>query len=453
MTWRSGLRRLPLLLVATAAMLLGAGCRKSLPPDTDVLREASRRPDVLVVVHSWTGRTAQVGRAFADMLGSGYVRFGDGPDSMAPTEAPSLDEAAEQIRLEGVKTLLLGFPVWELGASQPMQECVGTVRLEGITVVPFFTYYHGYEQERLDRFYRVLRERGAEVLPAMRFPVGTLFTEADILHRAQRALVARTDVWQGEEATPAAADCGPGEGHQGELCRVPAGPVWLGDGGPADALGAWLPPRLHPVDAFRIQAREVTVGEYRQCVADGECPEQDEDRSTCTQLNREENLPAVCIWVDAAEDYCRWAGLRLPTEAEWMRAGRGTALHRFPWGDAFPATELPLANLGEKAENALSAYGPVPSDMTWVGDGVPGLSKGCAMAPDVSPWGICDLAGNLSEWVTASPQGAEVEYRLKGGNWLDFEAAGIRLAASRTLPANARVDRGCYTCGFRCAGD
>jgi formylglycine-generating enzyme required for sulfatase activity len=125
----------------------------------------------------------------------------------------------------------------------------------------------------------------------------------------------------------------------------------------------------------------------------------------------QDNQPIIGVDYSDAAAYCQWAGGRLPTEAEWEFAARGTDGRRFPWGNASP-------------DPSRTVYGRV-------------YGKGGAAAPvgthpgDVSPFGLLDMAGNVLEWCSdwaapyqsgfeVSPTGASQGSSrvMRGGCWV-----------------------------------
>jgi len=439
------------------SVLLVVACCRSGPPSrlpSHVVRDGS----IVVVTHSFTGRTAIAGDELGRMLGGTVLTFTDPPDPGIPPQGELLSNVEDVLSALSPRLLFIGFPVWEKGPTPQSLEALRQVPLSGVTVVPFYTYFHGVEPARMDELAALVRERGGTPADPIAFLVPVLLDEAELRARAQQAVLARPDLLRLavglENPVPGESVVSSSDPRQGELCKVPAGPVWLGDAGPLDALGPYLPPRLFRTDAFSIQRGEVTLGQYNACVADGACPKIALDREMCRLLAEPgDAVPAPCIWHDAAKAYCEWVGMRLPTEAEWVRAGRGATLERFPWGSEFPRpTGLPAANLAEKPSVGVPGYSPVPENSLWTGDGFPALAPGCSFPNGRSPFGVCDLAGNLAEWVTAGPGTPDPEAILfKGGTWLDYDPVGFRLAARRLLPTDIPPDRGCYLCGFRCA--
>lgn len=171
---------------------------------------------------------------------------------------------------------------------------------------------------------------------------------------------------------------------------VPAGPFWRGCDANADdwcsteAKGSVLynvPYRELDLSAFWIDKYEVTIEQYRACMDAGACSSTDGTFSDDVDPPEVPNLPVTGANWKSAEAYCEWADKRLPTEAEWEKAARGTDGRRWPWGDAWPECEQAHLLISEncRTRHVLRV------------DEHPG---------DVSPYGVVGMIGNVQEWVS-----------------------------------------------------
>ncbi len=201
------------------------------------------------------------------------------------------------------------------------------------------------------------------------------------------------------------------------------------------------PQRTVFVDAFYIDRTEVTNRQYKRFLAEtGYEPQHYLDY---LPYNAPDLPAAVLEWEDAIA-YAEWAGKRLPTEAEWEKAARGTDGRFWPWGNEWDATKLS------------------GNDGTGLKDGYKETAPVAQFPQGASPYGALDMAGNLWEWVSdwydadyyrknpsnVNPLGPETGdgHVLKGGGWaenLDFTRCASRLGGNP----------GSLLRGFRCAMD
>lgn len=189
------------------------------------------------------------------------------------------------------------------------------------------------------------------------------------------------------------------------------------------------------LDAYWIDKTPVTVAQYRKfCAATGRQMPQ------APKWGWKEDHPIVSVTWDDANAYCKWAGKRLPTEAEWEKAARGADGRTYPWGNEFKSSRLWSSTDGEKKSTA-----PVGS-----------------FPAGASPYGCLDMAGNVWQWCAdwyskdyygdspgRNPTGPTFaqERVLRGGPWCGNITANF-CASNRFR--NSPGDR-VISFGFRCA--
>jgi len=212
------------------------------------------------------------------------------------------------------------------------------------------------------------------------------------------------------------------------LVRVPAGPFLFGE-------------ELHDslnLPTFHIGRAPVTNAQYHrflQANPHHPVPYLDDEAARPFNWDPQERLyppgrgdhPVVLVSWDDALAYCRWAGLRLPSEEEWEKAARGVDGRRYPWGDR--DVDPRTANYGGRAgeTTAVETYSPQ-------GD---------------SPFGLADAAGNVWEWTASwfdlgGADDRHGERVLRGGAW-DSEELELQCDYRLGRPGNFRWP----TVGFR----
>ncbi len=249
--------------------------------------------------------------------------------------------------------------------------------------------------------------------------------------------VAGECVWQVGDYT---VSCSGGE------CLVPAGSFWMGCNSAVDSNCYSDESPYHEVtlSGYYMDKTEVTVDAYGECVTAGSCTAPSTGGSCNWGVSGRGGHPVNCVNWTQAREYCAWVGKRLPTEAEWEKAARGTDGRKYPWGNETATCEYAVMYEGGNGCGTGS---------TW---------DVCGKSPSGdSPYGLCDMSGNVWEWVsdwydsdyyTNSPSSNPTNtvsgsYRVIRGGSFAYTAHNLRASGrSGDYPSDYYVNL-----GFRCA--
>jgi formylglycine-generating enzyme required for sulfatase activity len=240
----------------------------------------------------------------------------------------------------------------------------------------------------------------------------------------------------------------------GEMVWIPGGEFWMGSN-PEEFDAIWrrfgwpeewkqyetdeLPKHRVRVEGFWLYKYEVTVAQYRQfCQATGREMREQPD------WNKDDHPVVNVTWHDAMA-YCAWAGVRLPTEAEWEYAAQGGQGYLFPWGNDLPGRGDRVGNVADEAAKKEHPDRPI---FEGYDDGY--VYTAPVGSYDPNPFGLYDLAGNVWEWCSSIYQPYPYQANdgrenidkneqnmtrvLRGGSW-GVDPTGVRAAdRGRTLP-------------------
>ena len=223
------------------------------------------------------------------------------------------------------------------------------------------------------------------------------------------------------------------------------------------------------VPSFSIDKHETTVDEYRECVAASACDMTALVAGDERYLSSE--LPMVNVTWREASDYCAWRGKRLPTEAEWEKAARGTDSRRYPWGDqqrddganVGAVEDVALLRLRARTSSQPSRTAQGVSFMPDARDGFTASAPPGSLPWGEGPYGAHDMAGNVREWtqdyfaaslddlpdidpVRSSPRLRQTDRVVRGGSW-DLPIFTARTYFRDYAPPETREP----DLGFRCA--
>lgn len=261
--------------------------------------------------------------------------------------------------------------------------------------------------------------------------------------------------------------CGESGADNLAMVKIPAGGFQIGcnEEVDADCDDDEYPYFTVRLSTYKIGRYEVTVGEYQKCVEAGACNNNGDEMHygaiadgsdpIYTDCNLgvvgKENHPMNCVTWYGAKAYCEWLGQRLPTEAEWEKAARGTDGRKYPWGNE-PAASCDYAVM---FDNHAGGSGCGTGGTMPVGSKKAGKSL----------YGLYDMGGNVWEWVNDwygensymtiladNPQGpVSGSCRvLRGGAW-DGSYGGRLRVSDRSGDGTPGGGYGAGHIGFRCA--
>ena len=226
----------------------------------------------------------------------------------------------------------------------------------------------------------------------------------------------------------------------GELVQVPGGPFWMGSSEAPDEG----PKRKVTLPGFQVERTEVTVTRFLKFTTSGAHEQRrhwsaegwtwKKQQGKPPDVEAPGDRPVVRVSYYEAEAFCRWAGRRLPSEAQWEKAARGANGRRFPWGDEADPT---------RSNHWIYKHSPpTTTDGAW---------PAASARQGQSPYGALHMAGNVWEWTRGryGKKDAAPGWRvIRGGDWTSLLSWQRTTQREPCHPARRR-----FNLGFRCVVD
>lgn len=387
----------------------------------------------IVLVHSFSGRTQVMGKTIANLFDGKVVKH-------------TINKTGKnfQANIKNYNTVYFGFPIWGNTIQKQARKHLEKMDLEGKNVVLFYSYLHHVDQANISKLIKTLAEKGAKVFPPVALRLDMHQNEDEIERLTTNMILKRKDLWSTEETYE--VNCKRDhESNDMTLCNVPKGYAWVYEPSfDTNGLKKEVLKRVY-VDTFDITKSEITIAQYEECVKNNECKKINTEKSFCRELVKsgDKNLPQPCVSPENASQFCSWNKMRLPSNAEWTRAARGELSVNFPWGNKFDK-DGSLLNKGESQQTGFKEYS-ISKAESFITDGYKGLAPVCSFAAGDSPFGVCDMVGNISEYVVFNDNNKQ-GYALIGGSWLEVSEDAFKMDAYIVY----NNYNGFYLSGFRC---
>jgi formylglycine-generating enzyme required for sulfatase activity/serine/threonine protein kinase len=257
------------------------------------------------------------------------------------------------------------------------------------------------------------------------------------------------------------------------MATIPGGKFFMGSDDKKDEENE-RPAHQVTLSPYCIDLTEVTTLAYKQCSDKGECKRAPRENEWPGITAREHKVydplcnirdvdargsyPINCVDWDLADTFCKAKGGRLPTEAEWEFATRGSDGRKYPWGDSPPTDGTRLNACGKECLAWGKKFNEEVSAMYSADDGFPTTAPVGSFPKGASPFGLQDVVGNVWEWASdwyapytggaqIDPTGGAGDDRvLRGGAWNGGDVSWVRPTYRFKSPPTLRS----HGIGFRC---